>query len=189
MQTAQCAQRPGRRTSSWEDGLTPHPTAQVQTAARDRSGHMSTGPTPGSTTSADSAAAPTAAAPASTPTLPWPRPSSPSVRCAGPPGSSTAGTPDHDQDASADLLAEALIEQGLLLVLAAHATAHNTAPGPRLQDGLTRPSHHDVDGRPRDHLLSVTALPDREHPGLQGQLRAFVAADVVVPLALSRHSR
>src|SRR4051794_368729 len=37
----------------------------------------------------------------------------------------------------------------LILVLEAHATAHSAAPGARLQDGLERPSHHDVDGRPR----------------------------------------
>src|SRR4051794_6543567 len=37
----------------------------------------------------------------------------------------------------------------LILVLQAHATAHSAAPGARLQTGLARPSHHDVDGRPR----------------------------------------
>jgi hypothetical protein len=37
----------------------------------------------------------------------------------------------------------------LILVLAAHATAHSTAPGARLWDGLYRPSEHDVNGWPR----------------------------------------
>jgi hypothetical protein len=46
------------------------------------------GPTPGSTTSASSAAAPNAAATASMPTSPWLPPSSPSVRYAGLPGCS-----------------------------------------------------------------------------------------------------
>src|SRR3954468_8605393 len=36
----------------------------------------------------------------------------------------------------------------LTLVLEAHVTAHSAAPGARLQTGLQRPSHHDVDGRP-----------------------------------------
>jgi transposase len=37
----------------------------------------------------------------------------------------------------------------LILVLEAHATAHSTAPGARLQNGLARPGDHDVNGRPR----------------------------------------
>src|SRR3954454_18078967 len=63
---------------------------------------------PGSTTSVDSVAAPSAAARASMPTSPWPPPSSPSVPSGGPPGTATAGTPDPDHHASADLLAGAL---------------------------------------------------------------------------------
>src|SRR4051812_50020993 len=55
------------------------------------------------------AAAPNAAKPASTATSPWPQPLSLSVRYAGPPGASTAGTPGQDQHASADLLAGALM--------------------------------------------------------------------------------
>src|SRR4051794_60473 len=81
------------------------PTAANPHRSRWADGGWSSGPTPGSTTSASSAAAPNAAKPASTPTLPWPRPSSLSVRCVGPPGCITAGTPDHDHDASDDLLA------------------------------------------------------------------------------------
>src|SRR5204863_411739 len=34
----------------------------------------------------------------------------------------------------------------LILVLEVHATAHSTAPGARLWDGLDRPSEHDVNG-------------------------------------------
>ena len=83
------------------------PAARRRRSRRASGGRWS-GPTPGSTTSASSAAAPNAAATASTPTWPWPPPSSPSVRYAGLPGCSTAGTPDHDHDASADLLAGAL---------------------------------------------------------------------------------
>src|SRR3954449_7766926 len=37
----------------------------------------------------------------------------------------------------------------LIHVLEAHATAHSTAPGARLWDGLERPSEHDVNGWPR----------------------------------------
>src|SRR3954454_23785307 len=54
----------------------------------------------------------------------------------------------------------------LILVLEAHATAHSTAPGARLWDGLTRPSEHDVNGRPRLHFHAAPALPDRGDPGL-----------------------
>src|SRR3954447_16189002 len=59
----------------------------------------------------------------------------------------------------------------LILVLEAHVTAHSTAPGARLQTGLERPSHHDVDGRPRHHFQPGTALPDRGQPGLWGVRR------------------
>src|SRR3954453_9413801 len=48
----------------------------------------------------------------------------------------------------------------LILVLEAQATAHNTAPGDRLRDGLTRPSEHDVNGRPRLHFHAAPALWD-----------------------------
>src|SRR5919202_1993053 len=65
------------------------------------------GPTPGSTTSAGCAAAPTAAVTAWTPTWRWPPPSSRSVPCYEPPGTATAGTPGQDHHASADLLADA----------------------------------------------------------------------------------
>src|SRR3954451_15884248 len=37
----------------------------------------------------------------------------------------------------------------LILVLEAHATAHSTAPGARLFNGLDRPRAHDVNGWPR----------------------------------------
>src|SRR4051812_12218572 len=83
-------------------------TAANPLPSRSASDGWSSGPTPGSTTSADSVAAPNAARPASTATSPWPPPSSPSVHCGGPHGSSTAGTPGQDQHASADLLAAAL---------------------------------------------------------------------------------
>src|SRR4051812_41791480 len=83
-------------------------TAANPLPSRSASDGWSSGPTPGSTTSADSVAAPNAARPASTPTSPWPPPSSPSVHCGGPHGSSTAGTPGQDHRASADLLADAL---------------------------------------------------------------------------------
>src|SRR3954469_1170006 len=63
---------------------------------------------PGSMGSVAFAAAPNAAGPASRPTWLWPPPSSPSALCCGPPGTATAGTPDHDHPASADLLADAL---------------------------------------------------------------------------------
>src|SRR5919205_512680 len=66
------------------------------------------GPTPGSTTSAGCAAAPTAAVTAWTPTWRWPPPSSRSVPCYEPPGTATAGTPGQDHHASADLLTDAL---------------------------------------------------------------------------------
>src|SRR4051812_10444593 len=83
-------------------------TAANPLPSRSASDGWSSGPTPGSTTSADSVAAPNAGRPASTPTLLWPPPSSPSVHCGGPHGSSTAGTPGQDHHASADLLADAL---------------------------------------------------------------------------------
>ena len=69
------------------------------------------GPTPGSTTSAGCAAAPTAAVTAWTPTWRWPPPSSRSVPCYEPPGTATAGTPGQDHHASADLLADALTNE------------------------------------------------------------------------------
>src|SRR4051794_13783821 len=84
------------------------PTAVNRPPSRSAAGGWSSGPTPGSTTSADSAAAPNAAKPASTPTWRWPPRSSPSVPSAVPPGTSTAGTPDQDHHESADLLADAL---------------------------------------------------------------------------------
>src|SRR4051812_50188575 len=84
------------------------PTAARPPPSRSASGGWSSGPTPGSTTSADSVAVPNAAKPASTATSPWPQPLSLSVRNAGPPGASTAGTPGQDQHASADLLAGGL---------------------------------------------------------------------------------
>src|SRR3954462_12872170 len=84
------------------------PTAARPPPSRSASGGWSSGPTPGSTTSADSVAVPNAAKPASTATSPRPQPLSLSVRYAGPPGASTAGTPGQDQHASADLLAGAL---------------------------------------------------------------------------------
>src|SRR5688500_5243216 len=87
------------------------PAARLRQSRRASGGRWS-GPTPGSTTSASSAAAPNTAATASTHTSPWPPPSSPSVRYAGLPGCSTAGTPDHHHDASADLLAGALNHVG-----------------------------------------------------------------------------
>src|SRR3954453_12469377 len=58
----------------------------------------------------------------------------------------------------------------LILVLEAHATAHSTAPGARLWDGLTRPSEHDVNGRPRLHFHAAPALPDRGDSGLWADL-------------------
>src|SRR4051812_35886807 len=84
------------------------PPAANRRPSRWAGGGWSSGPTPGSTTSASSAAAPNAAGTASTPTSRWPPRSSPSVPCSGPPGTSTAGTPDRDHRESADLLAGAL---------------------------------------------------------------------------------
>src|SRR3954447_23162996 len=84
------------------------PPAANRRPSRWAGGGWSSGPTPGSTTSASSAAAPNAAGTASTPTSLWPPRSSPSVPCSGPPGTSTAGTPDRDHRESADLLAGAL---------------------------------------------------------------------------------
>src|SRR3954454_18742237 len=69
-------------------------------------------PPPGSPPSAAPVAAPRAAARASMPPSPWPPPSSPSVPSAGPPGTATAGTPDQDHHASADLLAGVLSARG-----------------------------------------------------------------------------
>src|SRR4051812_26310005 len=86
------------------------PPAANRRPSRWAGGGWSSGPTPGSTTSASSAAAPNAAGTASTPTSRWPPRSSPSVPCSGPPGTSTAGTPDRDHRESADLLAGALTE-------------------------------------------------------------------------------
>src|SRR4051795_9169571 len=104
-------------------------TAANPLPSRSASDGWSSGPTPGSTTSADSVAAPNAARPASTPTSPWPPPSSPSVHCGGPHGSSTAGTPGQDHRASADLLADAL-----------SASVSNTdQPLALQQDALTLP--------------------------------------------------
>jgi hypothetical protein len=54
----------------------------------------------------------------------------------------------------------------LILVLEAHVTAHSTAPGARLWDGLDRPSEHDVNGRPQSHFQPGTALPNRGGSGL-----------------------
>jgi Transposase DDE domain len=76
--------------------------------SRSAAAGWSSEPTPGSTTSASSAAAPSDAATASMPTLPWPPRSSLSVRSSGPPGTATAGTPGQDHHGSADLLADAL---------------------------------------------------------------------------------
>src|SRR3954453_20958695 len=64
----------------------------------------------------------------------------------------------------------------LILVLEAQATAHNTAPGARLRDGLTRPSEHDVNGRPRLHFHAAPALPDRGGSGLRGRAGLVGAA-------------
>src|SRR4051794_18905939 len=50
----------------------------------------------------------------------------------------------------------------LILVLEAHVTALSAAPGARLQDGLERPSHHDVDGRPRSIFSPERLSPTRD---------------------------
>src|SRR5947209_10387475 len=83
-------------------------TAASLRRSRSADGGLSSGPTPGSTTSASSAAAPNAVATASTPTSTWPPPSSPSVHCFERPGTSTDGTTGHDHHESVDLLADAL---------------------------------------------------------------------------------
>src|SRR3954470_4003683 len=84
------------------------PTAANRRRSRSVGAGSWSGPTPGSTTSASFSAAPSDAGTASTPTSPWPPPSSRSVPCCGPPGTATAGTPGQDHHASADLLADAL---------------------------------------------------------------------------------
>src|SRR4051794_2015203 len=58
----------------------------------------------------------------------------------------------------------------LILVLEAHATAHSTAPGARLQDGLDRPGDYDVNGWP--HTIFD---PERLSPtGVERDFRAQV---------------
>src|SRR3954471_18343725 len=72
----------------------------------------------------------------------------------------------------------------LILVLEAHATAHSAAPGARLQTGLERPSHHDVDGRPHTIFSPERHSPTGEHPGLQGHAAVPEASgwDAELPL-------
>src|SRR3954454_3508869 len=104
---------PAGRHSTNEGCRARLPTAAKLRRSRSAGAGSSRGPTPGSTTSASSAAAPSDAATASTPTSPWPPQSSPSVPCYGPPGTATAGTPAQDHHASADLLADVLSGLGL----------------------------------------------------------------------------
>src|SRR4051812_25179619 len=84
------------------------PPAAHPRRSRSAGGGWWSGPIPGSTTSANSVAAPNDGVPALTPTWPWPRPSSSSALCGGQPGTSIAGTPGQDHLGSADLLADAL---------------------------------------------------------------------------------
>src|SRR5688500_15533693 len=59
----------------------------------------------------------------------------------------------------------------LILVLAAHETAHSTAPGARLQERPRRPGDYDVNGRPR-----TIFSPERRSPaGDEWDFRANVA--------------
>src|SRR4051794_36836591 len=85
-------------------------------------------------TSASSAAAPNAAATASTPTSPWPRRSSQSVPC-GPPGPATAGVPGPDHHGSADLLADALRRTSGVLRLAITAESRGVTGGATMSGG------------------------------------------------------
>src|SRR3954452_13318904 len=73
----------------------------------------------------------------------------------------------------------------LILVLEAHATAHSAAPGARLQDGLERPSHHDVDGRPR-----TIFGPERRSPQGPTRLQGYVRVRSLTPTrAVDTHVR
>src|SRR3954462_14100491 len=74
--------------------------------SRSANAGASSAPTPGSTTTAGCAAAPSDDGAASRPTSPWPPPSSPCALSFEPPGNATAGTPGQDHRESADLLAD-----------------------------------------------------------------------------------
>src|SRR3954465_1540319 len=87
------------------------PGAGNRRRSRSANAGSSSAPTPGSTTTAGCAAAPSGDAAASRPISPWPPPSSPCALCFEPPGTATAGMAGQDHRASADLLADALILQ------------------------------------------------------------------------------
>lgn len=58
----------------------------------------------------------------------------------------------------------------LILVLEAHATAHSTAPGARLQDGLQRPGGYDVSRRPRSIFTSERRCPAGQTPDFRANV-------------------
>src|SRR3954465_13154181 len=106
------------------------PSAENRRRSRSANAGSSSAPTPGSTTTAGCAAAPSGDGAASRPILPWPPPSSPCALCFERPGTATAGTPGQDHRVSADLLADALNEDGLAAfrhLLATFAAAGNQA--------------------------------------------------------------
>src|SRR3954463_14342908 len=88
------------------------PSAGNRRRSRSANAGSSSAPTPGSTTTAGCAAAPSDDGAASRPISPWPPPSSPCALCSEPPGTATAGTPGQDHRAFADLLADALSRGG-----------------------------------------------------------------------------
>src|SRR4051812_27458070 len=147
------------------------PTAVNRPPSRSAAGGWSSGPTPGSTTSADSAAAPNAAKPASTPTWRWPPRSSPSVPSAVPPGTSTAGTPDQDHHESADLLADALRAPIYRDGLGDHAGGHGDAVP---EDGSRGALPCSAEVTAAQFLPGRNGVGDGQDPGDQGcQVRRY----------------
>src|SRR4051812_18283922 len=69
----------------------------------------------------------------------------------------------------------------LILVLEAHETAHSTAPGARLQNGLARPGDYDVNGWP-----PTIFSPERRSPtGANGTSGRVQLSPVPEPLRTS----
>ncbi|MDF2969464.1 MAG: uncharacterized protein K0Q93_3242, partial [Nocardioidaceae bacterium] len=82
----------------------------------------------------------------------------------------------------------------LILVLAAHETAHSTAPRARLQNGLHRPGDYGVNGRPRTIFSPERRSPagderdfDEEHTiRFCKQTRGWTAPKIRSPAAADR---
>jgi hypothetical protein len=77
----------------------------------------------------------------------------------------------------------------LILVLAAHVTAHSTAPGARLQDGLERPGDYDVNGWPRTIFSPERRSPTGADQDFRGITSGVARDPQDAPLPPGRRTR